>query len=80
MQKQISATEAHRSFGRILRQVSAGTSFVVTSQGKPVARIEPVGSNARTREAAKISLLNRLESQSVQVIARRWKRDGLYKE
>ncbi len=42
MERSISATDANREFSRVLGEVSAGQSFVVTAHGKPVARMVPV--------------------------------------
>ena len=40
MKKAISAAEASRRFSQ-LREVREGHSFIVTSRGKPVAKITP---------------------------------------
>lgn len=42
MDRSISATDANREFSRVLGEVSSGQTYVVTSRGKPVARITPV--------------------------------------
>jgi prevent-host-death family protein len=42
VEKAISAAEANRNFSQVLREVKEGRSFVVTSHGRPVARIAPV--------------------------------------
>jgi prevent-host-death family protein len=42
MERSISATDANREFSRVLGEVSAGQTFVVTAHGKPVARMVPV--------------------------------------
>ena len=42
MGRTISATDANREFSRLLGEVAAGQTFVVTSHGKPVARIVPL--------------------------------------
>ena len=41
MEKAISAAEANRKFSQVLREVREGLSFIVTSHGKPVAKITP---------------------------------------
>jgi prevent-host-death family protein len=41
MDRIITATEANQRFSEILRDVSAGDSFTVTSRGTPVAQILP---------------------------------------
>jgi prevent-host-death family protein len=75
MEKAISAAEANRKFSELLRGVRAGHSYVVTSHGRPVARIEPVEAQRRSR--AKAALLAHLKAQPVQNIGR-WTRDELY--
>jgi prevent-host-death family protein len=77
MEKAISAAEANRNFSRLLRDVKEGRSYVVTSHGRPVARIAPVTDENSTRASAWSSLLSRLRSERVVKIGR-WKRDELY--
>lgn len=40
--KTVSAADANRHFSKLLREVSAGETVVVTSRGAPVARIVPI--------------------------------------
>jgi prevent-host-death family protein len=75
MEKAISAADANRKFSQVLREVKEGQSYIVTSHGRPVARIEPV--NGQSHGNAKSALLARLEAQPVRRIGR-WKRDDLY--
>ncbi|MCA1661968.1 MAG: type II toxin-antitoxin system prevent-host-death family antitoxin [Novosphingobium sp.] len=42
MDRAITATEANQRFSEILREVSQGNSFTVTSRGRAVARVVPV--------------------------------------
>jgi prevent-host-death family protein len=77
MEKAISATEANRKFSELLRGVEAGQSYVVTSHGRPVARIEPV--EAQRRSKAKAALLARIKKQPVQNVGH-WTREELYDE
>ena len=58
MEKTLPAAEANRAFSRILREVVAGDSFVVTSHGRAVARIVPAATPER--EAARQRLLDHL--------------------
>ena len=60
MEKIIRASEANRAFSRILREVVAGDTFVVTSHGRAVARIVPAV--VSEREAARQRLLDHLRS------------------
>ena len=75
MQKDISAAKANRKFSALLRGVREGQRYVVTSHGRPVARIEPV--EEQRNGNAKNALLARLEAQPVRRIGR-WKRVDLY--
>jgi prevent-host-death family protein len=45
----VTAADANRSFSRLLHDVRQGHSYVVTSHGKPVARISPAPQPARYR-------------------------------
>jgi prevent-host-death family protein len=75
MQKVISAAEANRKFSKLLREVRDGRSYVVTSHGRPVAKIAPVGEERNSK--AKAALLRRLQAQPVIDIGP-WTRDELY--
>ena len=51
MQRAVSAADANRRFSELLRTVKNGQSVVVTSHGKPVAKLVPsVSMNAPLRE------------------------------
>ena len=77
MEKAISAAEANRKFSEVLRGVRACQSYVVTSHGRPVARIQPVEEQSRSK--AKAELMAHLESRPVRQRAiGRWNRDELY--
>jgi prevent-host-death family protein len=75
MDKAISAADANRNFSRLLREVKEGQSYVVTSHGRPVARIAPVQKPSRSQ--AKAALVAHLETQPIRRIGG-WKRDDLY--
>jgi len=77
MEKAISAADANRKFSQLLREVREGQSYVVTSHGRPVARIAPVKDDRGTTASARTCLLARLRSERVVKIGR-WKRDELY--
>ena len=77
MEKAISAAEANRRFSELLRTVKRGRSVVVTSHGRPVARIVPVAEEERTAERARSALFARLRTQRA-VKAGPWTRDELY--
>ena len=81
IEETVSAAEANRSFSRLLRGVRAGRRYVVTSHGKPIARLVPAtegdAAERRIREAALRVLLDRVAKQPVIDIGR-WTRDELY--
>lgn len=79
MDETISAAEANRNFSRILRSVGEGRSYVVTSHGRPVARLTPVDQCAETSPAARDALLSRIRQQPIVQIGH-WTRDELYEE
>ena len=83
-ERAIPAADANRNFSKLLRDVRAGQSYVVTSHGTPVAKILPIGRASRassvadrTRAAARRTLLTRLAAQRVVDIGR-WTRDELH--
>ena len=79
MEETVSAADANRGFSLLLRGVREGRSYVVTSHGKPVARIIPAGKHADVAASARATLLARLEKQTV-IHAGRWTRDELYED
>ncbi|WP_323989403.1 type II toxin-antitoxin system Phd/YefM family antitoxin [Nguyenibacter sp. L1] len=79
MEEAVSAADANRRFSFLLRGVRAGHSYVVTSHGKPVARLVPAGGHDNVADSARAALLSRLERQPV-MNAGRWTRDELYED
>ncbi|MDH6232141.1 prevent-host-death family protein [Mesorhizobium soli] len=79
MEEAVSAADANRKFSLILRSVKEGHSYVVTSHGRPVARIVPADRRETVATGARNALLSRLEQQPV-VNAGRWTRDELYED
>ncbi|HLX28520.1 MAG TPA: type II toxin-antitoxin system prevent-host-death family antitoxin [Casimicrobiaceae bacterium] len=79
MEESISAADANRNFSMVLRAVREGGSYVVTSHGKPVARIVPAGRHEAIASRARDLLLKRLARQPVKNVGR-WSRDDLYDE
>lgn len=77
MDEAVSAADANRRFSLLLRGVREGRSYVVTSHGKPVARLIPAGKHEDVATGARTALLSRLEKQPV-VHTKRWTRDELY--
>lgn len=79
MDETVSAADANRKFSLILRSVREGHSYVVTSHGRPVARIVPADKHGGVASRAHAALLSRLECQPA-VDAGRWTRDELYED
>ena len=76
-EKAVSAADANRRFSEPLRTVMMGRSVIVTSHGKPVAKITPVVEDERATEGARTALFARLRKERV-VNAGRWTRNELY--
>jgi prevent-host-death family protein len=79
MEEAVSAADANRRFSLLLRGVREGRSYVVTSHGKPVARLIPAGKHGEAAKRARTTLLSRLEAQPV-ITVQRWTRDELYED
>jgi prevent-host-death family protein len=79
MDETVSAAEAGRKFSLLLRGVREGRSYVVTSHGKPIARVIPADKREVVATSVHAMLLSRLEKQTV-VEAVRWTRDELYED
>lgn len=79
MEEAVSAADANRRFSLLLRGVREGRSYIVTSHGKPVARLIPAGKHEDVAASARAALLARLEKQPV-IQAGRWARDELYED
>jgi prevent-host-death family protein len=77
MNKAISAADANRRFSELLRTVAKGDTVIVTSHGKPVAKIVPIESEMQAMDRARSLLFARLRTQKVSNVGR-WTRDELY--
>ncbi|HEV2687410.1 MAG TPA: type II toxin-antitoxin system prevent-host-death family antitoxin [Bryobacteraceae bacterium] len=77
MDKTVSATDANRRFSELLRTVKKGRSVIVTSHGKPVAKLAPAVEEERAAAGARSALFARLRTERA-VNAGRWTRDELY--
>jgi prevent-host-death family protein len=76
----VTATEAKRRFSDLLRRVRQGTTIIVTSRGKRVARLVPVDlHDHRNAGAQRAALLTRLRKQRA-INVGRWTRDELYED
>ena len=79
MDKFISAAEAIRQFSTLLREVREGRRYVVTSHGRPIARLVPIGKDDDVAMSGRAALLARLEGQPVSDVGR-WTREELYED
>ena len=61
----VTAADANRDFSKLLRAVRDGDSFVITSHGKPIAKIIPFTTEDRVRAAAKKRLMAHLRAQPI---------------
>ena len=77
MDKAVAAADANRRFSELLRTVKAGRSVIVTSHGKPVAKISPIVDDERTAEGARSALFARLRKERTVKVGR-WARHELY--
>ncbi|MBI4907815.1 MAG: type II toxin-antitoxin system Phd/YefM family antitoxin [Acidobacteria bacterium] len=77
MERSISAAEANRRFSELLRTVKSGESVIVTSHGRPVAKLVPFAEDDRVAENARSILFARLRKQRVVKVGP-WTRDELY--
>ena len=78
MRRAVSAADANRYFSKLLRDVRGGRSCVITSHGRPVAKLVPIDASDRVRGAARTVLLSRLRTQRATSPIGRWTRDELY--
>lgn len=79
MGNSITATEANRSFSRLLRAVERGEKFTITSHGRAIATLGPADSDEarRNRQASlaeHLKLLRKLKPTTVEP----WSRAELY--
>ena len=79
MEKAVSAADANRRFSELLRTVKKGRSVIVTSHGKPVAKIMPIVEDERAAEGARSALFARLRTERT-VNVGRWTREELYED
>ncbi|MBI1866826.1 MAG: type II toxin-antitoxin system Phd/YefM family antitoxin [Methylocystis sp.] len=77
MEEAVSAADANRKFSVLLRGVRSGRSYVVTSHGRPVARIIPAAKREDVASGARDALFARLEKQTL-IEAGPWTREELY--
>jgi prevent-host-death family protein len=79
MNKIVTASEANRSFSKLLKEVRKGGEIEVTSHGEVIARIVPATSaeDRARRDKAWKALLKRLKNQPA-MNSGPWSRDEAY--
>ncbi len=77
MSNAVAASDANRRFSELLRRVRQGRTVVITSHGRPVAKMVPIDDRSGGLSGAGARLLARLRAQPVSH-AGRWTRDELY--
>jgi prevent-host-death family protein len=76
MDRAISASDANQRFSEMLREVQAGESFIVTSRGRPVAKVVPIGDI--DGQGAAIDALLDFVTGLPRRRAEAWRREDLY--
>ena len=77
MDRIVTATEANQRFSELLREVSAGESFTITSRGKPVAEIVPPRMKKRSTPEEMAAFWKRMD-ELPRIVTGPWTRDELY--
>ena len=79
----VSASQAGRQFSKVLREVAAGKTVIITSKGKPVAKVVSISEtevqHKHDRQAALQRLWERLERQPALNLPR-ITRDEIYED
>ena len=63
----VTATEAHRQFSRLLREVQAGGRITITKNGRPVAALVPVGDERCEGLAATLARFDALTADGLRL-------------
>jgi prevent-host-death family protein len=79
MSKTISLRDANQGFSRCISEVEVGEEFVITRNGKPVARLMPVDAK-RMLTPDQEAALARLGDTTWPLNIGRFNRDEIYKE
>ena len=76
MERAITASDANQRFSELLREVQDGESFIVTSRGRPVAKVTPV--DDFVRQGPEIDALLDFVSALPRRSGQGWRREDLY--
>jgi prevent-host-death family protein len=76
----VSATEANRSFSKLLREVADGNRVRITSHGRPVALIVPDNgdSERRKKQLQALAALKARWATQEPIVVGPWTREELY--
>lgn len=69
MEEPVTAADANRKFSSMLRSVREGKSYLITAHGTPIAKFLPIGKHEQATSGARLTLLERLQSQPAIEIA-----------
>ena len=75
MDKYVSATEANQRFPELVRKVSAGDSYIVTSRGKPLIKMVPL--EKKLSKGSLEEFYAKCDARGP-IITGPWKREDLY--
>ena len=78
----VGAREANRSFSKILREAESGKTVTITRNGRPVARLSPVGKQWKSeaeREKA-IARMMKAMKKGLHFGGRRFTRDEMHED
>lgn len=76
MERAITASDANQRFSEMLRAVQSGDTFVVTSRGRPVAKVTPVDGPIDQKQKV-AELLDFVRTLPIRH-AGDWRREDLY--
>ena len=76
MERAITASDANQRFSEMLREVQDGETFVVTSRGRPVAKVTPV--DAFDQQGPAVDALLDVVGTLPRRQAGAWRREDLY--
>jgi prevent-host-death family protein len=76
MDRAITASDANQHFSEMLREVQDGQTFIVTSRGRPVAKVTPV--DGLDAQAPALNALLDFVAALPRRRAPAWRREDLY--
>jgi prevent-host-death family protein len=77
----VPATEANRSFSKLLRAAREGRRVTITAYGEPVAELVPAGASLEAQAAERLQLLEGLKAHwanTPTIVVGPWSREDLY--